>query len=257
MCVFLATYGHWQRLAVLLSVITGIGRHPFNCVQAQKGIWQPGRSLRLVATQRHNVSEQIAGNRTDHQGAVTDDQSSSTGSNSSKVSAKETYALTAARKHDRFCEEFCYHMFTIDDEEPTQILRRPCKRGCLRMYSQGAMGACDCDPFEPAQDPKGGPLKQGSRGGCHTFIDPGQGFNWHASCLDLYDKDHGFVVDQPGYRTPEEVTARLTFSCKLGWQCGLVMSGCTTADQLSVEYSSFKNSDNVTAQGLIKEVCTR
>jgi len=247
MCVLRATYSHG--LAVLLAVVVGIGRHSSNGVIAIEVGSQPVRSLRLVRTDKHNVSTAVHAYHDDvgHRFVVSDRQNASTlaSSNVTKLSIKEASAINAAMKHDRFCEEFCYHLFTIDDEEPTQILRMPCVRGCRRMYSQGSMGACECDPFEPGQDPKGGPLKQGSRGGCYTFPDPGQGFNWHASCKDLYEKDHGFVVDQPGYRTPEEVTGQITNACKVGWQCGSVMSGCAQADTLGAEYP----------KDLIGEIC--
>eukprot|EP00746_Dinoflagellata_sp_MGD_P160298 gnl/MRDRNA2_/MRDRNA2_86967_c0_seq1.p1 gnl/MRDRNA2_/MRDRNA2_86967_c0~~gnl/MRDRNA2_/MRDRNA2_86967_c0_seq1.p1 ORF type:complete len:240 (-),score=38.45 gnl/MRDRNA2_/MRDRNA2_86967_c0_seq1:98-817(-) len=239
MCVFAATDCY---VAALLTIVIGVGGDSSKIIQARDKFLQPSRSLHLVATDRHNIS--MSAHDASHQS-----------SSASALSMKEAKALDAARKHDRFCEEFCYHMYTMDDEEPTQVLREPCKKGCLRMYSQGAMGSCDCDPFTE-QDPKGGPLKQGSRESCHTFVDPGQDFEWHASCVDLYPKAP-FTVDQPGYRTIEEVTEKLHVACATGWGCGAVMSQCVIPDELPGELRNFKNSDNVTAHALIAEVCSR
>lgn len=256
MCVLRATLAP-NGLAVLLSIIAGVGGRSSNLALSVEDSPQEAPFLGLVRTHRHNVST-TAHSSASHRLVVSNNQNASALATNSvaKLTVKEAAAINAASKHDRFCEEFCYHMFGMDDEEPTQILRLPCVRGCRRMYSQGAMGSCDCDPFEPPQDPKGGPLKQGSRSGCHTFPDPGQGFNWHASCLDLYDKDHGFVVDQPGYRTPEEVTKKITMACKVGWQCGKVMTSCLPADQLSAEFRVFRNSGNESATDLVTQICS-
>jgi len=237
----------FYRFVYMLMVATGIGGQSPNIVKATA--LQPARSLLSVRTDKQNVSATSRAFRSAavHHVMETGSLSTSatTGSNAGVLSATEASVMYAVHKHDRFCEEFCYHMFPMDDEQPTQILRMPCKGGCLRMYSQGAMGACDCDPLEPPQNPKGGPTKQGSRSSCHTFPDPGQGWNWHASCLDLYDKDHGITVNQTGYQTPAEIAGKLTNACKIGWQCGLVMSGCATAETLPAQYP----------KGLIEEIC--
>merc|ERR1719265_1205397 len=97
---------------------------------------QAARSLRSDATNFTNVS---AAAHTFHSAAVhrvlvTGSKTTSHRNNAAKLSINEADVL-AAHKHDRFCEQFCYNLFTIENEEPTQILRKPCKEGCLRMYS--------------------------------------------------------------------------------------------------------------------------
>lgn len=240
-----------QTLAVLVTIATAIRKQTPSIAEAGESSLQPRRSLRLstARTQNASIATPVVHSADVHRVLVADRQNASAfaGSNSTNRVMSEASALQAARKHDRFCEEFCYHQYEIDNKAPTQLLRMPCKEGCLRMYSQGAMGFCDCDPLDPPQDPKGGPLKQGSRGGCYTFPDPGQGWKWHASCLDLFDKNHGVTADQPGFQTADEVKAKIIKACEIGWQCGSVMAGCVKADTLSVTYPL----------QLIGEVCTR
>lgn len=227
-----------QRFVLILTFAVVTGRQSPNIFQSRKGGLQPVASARSFVTDLQNSS---TGTQASHKAAVL----RVAVSEFTMLSKNEASAIEASNKHDRFCEEFCYYMFPMDDEEPTQLLREPCKGGCLRMYSQGAMGFCGCDPLEPPQDPKGGSVRQGSRSGCHSFPDPGQGWNWHASCLDLYDKNHNVIVDQPGYRTPAEVSEKLTNACKIGWQCGVVMSQCIESENLPPHYP----------RELIEEIC--
>lgn len=236
-------------MLLIVNLAISIGKQSPSIAEARGSSSQPAKSFRSVATQEQNVS---IVSHTFHGGPVAralviggQNTSVRTDSDAGKHIMDEASAINATRKHDRFCEEFCYHQYTIDNEEPTQLLRMPCKQGCLRMYSQGAFGFCECNPLEPPQDPKGGPLKQGTRGGCHTFPDPGQGWNWHASCLDLHDKDHGATADHDGFRTAAEVAEKIINACEIGWQCGLVMSGCAAADTLSPKYP----------RDLLKQVC--